>query len=120
MSKSKESQGKTSKFLDLIAKVISILENIPKALAGLLLVISLLGGATGVISALTPDDEIKDVAENRASIHALEEELEILRAERKLMYNLMVNILVRQGVATRDELSAFIIELPSGDIEKVK
>ena len=109
-----EGKGGASKLLDLMAKAIGVIGNMPKALMGILLMVSLLGGATGVYGTLMPNG---DDDKHNAELYELENRILILEIENKLQHELILRTLAVQGVLNDDIiLKSFLIELPSGKV----
>lgn len=113
-----QQEGKTSKFLDLISKMIEILENIPKALAGLLLIISLIGGATGVYGAVVPEAESR---QNTDDIVDLKQRIRDLEIENQLQRELIFRTLSAHGLLDdKLNIESFIVDVREDEIIPLK
>ncbi len=98
-------------------QVLEMFENIPKAVAGVAVIVSLIAGGTGAWGAITSPEkhEVKsiefDVEELRAEIRALKIWNEALR-ERTLA------LLMANGIKTEKiEFEGFLLDVESGEIE---
>ena len=106
-------EEKKSSSLDSISKVFILMESIPKVLAGLLLILSMVAG----YGALKPEEQ---AVETTNELVQLERRLFELEIERRVYNNLIVRILGSQGLLHKTETEAFLIEVPSGKVTRIK
>lgn len=104
----KKEAGAASKFVDFLGKVLKLFENIPKALVGIGLVVSLLAGGTGAWGAISHPDN-KEVKELRARVVKMEIWNEALRERTRALIG-----------KDKIEFDGYMLDLNTGDIEKLK
>lgn len=123
---SKGKKSMTDRFLDFIKKVMGILENIPKALTGLLLIVSLVAGGTGFYGTVTKKEApekaavIAEHTEIESHFQSVENRVLVLETENKLLNELVIRLLSAQGMLKEDiELKSFIIDVETGKVTPI-
>ena len=97
-----------SKFVALLKKLLELFENIPKAIAGIAIIISLVAGGTGAWGAYVSPPN-KDVKELKQQVHDLQIWNEAMRERTKALIG-----------SENIEFDGYMLDLNSGEIEKLK
>lgn len=104
----KKESGKASKFVGFLGSVLKLFENIPKAVAGIAIIISLIAGGTGAWGsyASAPNADVKVL---KQEVHDLKIWNEALRERTKALIG-----------ENKIEFDGYMLDLSSGDIEKLQ
>lgn len=115
-----EEEGGASRFLDFIHKIMGIFENIPQAIIGISLVLSLCVGGAGAWGAIvSPEQQEVNVLEER--VVQLEKELSDLKIWNEALREIVKAVLTGSSIKTEKvEFEGFMLDLSTGDVEPLR
>ena len=98
-------------FLDIVMKVLHIFHGIPKTIGAIVLILSMVSG----YAVFKPEEQS---AETDKEMSAVEKRLLVLETTNQLLKEMIIRILTNKNQEL--DLDSFLIELPSGDITRIK
>lgn len=113
--KVEEGEGKASKFVEFLGKVLNLFENIPKAVAGVAIIISLVAGTTGAWGAMTSPEK-KEVSALEQKIDATAQRVHDLEIWNRALRERTVGLI---GGSEKVEFDGYMLDVNSGDIQKL-
>lgn len=115
-----EKGGDSSRFLDLVQKVMGIFENLPQAFIGISLLVSLCVGGAGAWGALvSPEQKDVNVLEERVLV--LEKEISDLRIWNEALREILAAVLTGSSIKTEKvEFEGFMLDMSTGNVEPLK
>lgn len=115
-----EKSGSTSRFLDLVQKVMGIFENLPQAFIGISLLVSLCVGGAGAWGALvSPEQKEVNVLEER--VIQLEKQVSDLRIWNEALREIVGSVLTGSSIKTEKvEFEGFMLDMSTGDVEPLR
>ena len=115
-----EEESRASRFLDFVHRIMGIFENIPQAIIGISLVISLCVGGAGAWGAIvSPEQQDVNVLEDR--ITQLEKELSDLKIWNEALREIVRAVLTGSSIKTEKvEFEGFMLDLSTGDVEPLR
>lgn len=110
----------SSRFLDLVQKVMGIFENLPQAFIGISLLVSLCVGGAGAWGALvSPEQKDVNVLEERVLV--LEKEISDLRIWNEALREILAAVLTGSSIKTEKvEFEGFMLDMSTGNVEPLK
>ena len=115
-----EEEGGASRFLEIVQRVMGIFENIPQAIIGISLVISLFVGGAGAWGAIvSPEQQDVNILEER--IVYLEKELSDLKIWNEALREIVKAVLTGSSIKTEKvEFEGFMLDMSTGDVEPLR
>ena len=115
-----EKGGDTSRFLDLVQRVMGIFENLPQAFIGISLLVSLCVGGAGAWGALvSPEQKDINVIEERVLV--LEKEVSDLKIWNSALREILAAVLTGSSIKTEKvEFEGFLLDVGTGEVEPLK
>lgn|GEM_PF-5485513 len=104
----KKPTSKASKMVDFLGKVLKLFENIPKAVTGIAIVVSLVAGGTGAWGTYIGPAN-KDVKELKKQVHDLQIWNEALRERTRALI----------GGSNSIEFDGYMLDLDSGEVDRL-
>lgn len=115
-----ERESKVSRFVDFINRVLEVFENIPKAILGISLVVSLIAGGTGAWGAIV-SPEREDIVLLEQQIMELKQETRDLRVWNEALREITQALLTGANIRTEKiEFEGFLLDMSTGEIEPLK
>lgn len=109
----KKEAGKASKFVDFLGKILKLFENLPKAVVGIGVVVSLVAGGTGAWGTFVAPAS-KDVKELKQEVHDLKLWNEAQR-------QMLLSLLAGAGVECEQvEFEGFMLDMSTGEVEPLR
>ena len=115
-----EEKGGSTRFLDLVQKVMGIFENLPQAFIGISLLVSLCAGGAGAWGALvSPEQKDVNVIEERVLV--LEKEVSDLKIWNSALREILAAVLTGSSIKTEKvEFEGFLLDVGTGEVEPLK
>lgn len=113
-----KTEGKPSRFVNFLGKVLLLFENIPKAVAGIGLIISLIAGTAGFGGMLLAPDS-KQMTAIKTDITTMKKEIVILEIWNKALRE-RTSAMIASERDDKIEFDGYMLDLSTGDIEKLK
>ena len=115
-----EEESGASRFLDFVHRIMGIFENIPQAIIGISLVISLCVGGAGAWGAIvSPEQQDVNVLEDR--ITQLEKELSDLKIWNEALREIVRAVLTGSSIKTEKvEFEGFMLDMSTGNVEPLR